>query len=172
MARRKRLRVGDVFTVPLDEERVGYGQIVYSSGHGNYYFAIFEEAHLRDEEPDLEEVVAGRLALLALSLDALLYHDHWQLVGHREVDADRLPWPAYKEAIAPGSFQIVDYTGQRGREATPGEVEMLPFRTVVAPIVVEDAYKALHGLADWDEAYDKLRPVSDDRTSAALLPSG
>lgn len=169
MARRKRLRAGDVFTIPLDDERVGYGQIVHSSGHGHYYFAVFEEAYSRREEPDLEAVIAGRLALLALSLDALLYHGHWRVVGHREVDPQELPWPAYKEAVSPDSFQVVDYTGERGREATTTEAEQLPFRAVVAPIVVEDAFKALHGLAEWEDVYDKLRPVSEERTSTALL---
>lgn len=166
---RVRLRVGHVFAVPLDEDRIGYGQIVHSSGHGNYFFALFERPYQRNEKPDLRTVVNDRLALLALSLDALLYHEHWQLVGHCAVDSTRVPWPAYKEAISPGRFQVVDHAGKRRRTATAAEAEELPFRTVVAPIVVENAYKALHGLAGWDDAYDKLRPVPDNQRSDHLL---
>ena len=169
MARRKRLRVGDVFTIPIDDERVGYGQVVHDFGQGHYYFVVFKEAFARDEEPELDAVLAGRLALLALSLDALLYHDHWQVVGHRGVNPERLPLPAYKEGVSPGKYEVVDYTGERRRDAAAAEVDELPFRAVVAPIRVEKALRALHGLEDWNEAYDELRPVPEDRTSSALL---
>ena len=170
MARRRRLRVGDVFTIPLDDKRVGYGQIVHDYGQGHYYFAIFEEAFERDDEPDLRTVLEGRLALLPLSLDALLYHHHWHVVGHQDVHPERLPWPAYKEGVSPGVYEVVDYTGKRRREAGAGEADELPFRAVVAPVRVEKALRAIHGLEDWNDAYEELRPAPEDRTSSALLP--
>ncbi len=71
----------------------------------------------------------------------------------------------------PGTFHVVDYTGMRRRRATDVEVERLPFRTVVAPIRVEKALRALNGTEAWDEAYDELRPVDDELTAAALLPA-
>jgi hypothetical protein len=51
--RRQKLRVGDVFTIPLDEERVGYGQIVDQWGQsgGHFYFAVFAEAYPGDDAP-------------------------------------------------------------------------------------------------------------------------
>lgn len=170
MARGKRLHVGDVFTIPLDDERVGYGQIVRAQGQGHYYFAVFEGAYPRKEEPGLDAVLEGELALLALSLDALLYHDHWQIVGKREVNSAMVRWPAYKEGVSPpGTFEVVDYTGERRRKATEAEAEELPFRAVVAPIRVEKALRALHGLEDWNDAYDELRPIPESQTSDALL---
>lgn len=169
MARRKRLQVGEVFTIPLDDERVGYGQIVSAQGQGHYYFAVFEGAYPREQTPDLDAVLEGGLALLALSLDALLYHDHWQIVAERPVNS-AMPWPAYKEGVSPpGTFEVVDHTGERRRKATQAEAEMLPFRAVVAPIRVEKALRALHGLEDWDDAYDELRPIPASRTVDALL---
>ncbi len=165
------LDLGDVFTIPLDDERVGYGQIVdrWGKSGGHFYFAVFDGVHPADAEPDLDAVLAEPLALLGLSMDALLLHGHWRVVGHREVDTAAVPWPAYKEGVSPRVFDVVDYTGQRRRRATPEEAEALPFRAVVAPIVIEDALKALHGLKNWNPAYDKLRPAVDGMTSARLL---
>ena len=170
--KRAGFNVGEVFSIPVDNERVGYGQIVapYRESGGYFYFAVFDGVYPRDQEPDLAAVVAEPLVFLALSMDSLLVHGHWQVVGRQEVDASKIPWPAYKEGVTPpGTFDIVDYTGQRRRRANDDEAESLPFRTVVAPIRVEKALRALHGTEPWDDVYDALRPVGDEETSAALL---
>ena len=168
----KRFEVGDVFSIPIDDERLAYGQLVASwrSSGGHFYVAVFERIYRRDEEPSLDAVVREPLALLALSMDALLVHGHWQVVGRQDVDPTRIPWPAYKEGIMPpGTFDVVDHTGERRRRATDDEAETLPFRSVVAPIRLEKAIRALHGMEPWDDVYERLRPVAEDQTSAALL---
>ena len=170
--KRSRFQVGDIFTIPIDEDRVGYGQIVapFRESGGHFYLAVFDGAYRRDADPDLEAVVGEPLVLLALSMDALLVHGHWQVVGRREVDPNEIPFPAYKEGVSPpGTFNVVDYTGERRRRASDEETESLPFRSVVAPIRLEKALRALHGIEPWDDVYDALRPVNDDQTSAALL---
>jgi hypothetical protein len=167
------LQVGDVFTLPIDDERVGYGQIMapWGGSGGQFYFGIFDRVYPRHDSLDLDAVVVEPLVLLALSLDALLLRGHWGVVGRRQVDSGDVPWPAYKEAVSPpGTFDVVDYTGQRRRRATEGEAERLPFRTVVAPIRVEKALRALNELEPWDDVYAELRPPPDDETSAVLLP--
>ena len=112
---------------------------------------------------------SGSVKILALSMDALLFHGHWQVVGHRDV-VRGLPWPAYKEGVSPpGTYEIVDHAGRLRRRATGAEVERLPFRSVVAPIRLEKAIQALHGLSEWNAAYDELRPVSRDLTSDHLF---
>ena len=40
--RRARLHLGDVFTVPIDADRVGFGQVVGTYGKDAYYFAIYD----------------------------------------------------------------------------------------------------------------------------------
>lgn len=96
-------------------------------------------------------------------------HGHWQVVGHCKVRTEEVPWPAYKEGVSPpGTYDVVDHTGRRRRRATLQEAERLPFRTVVAPILLEKALRALHGAEPWDEIYDGMRLVESDRTAAAL----
>jgi len=150
-----RLTIGDVFQLPLDLSRVGYGQIVGRYERSAYYFAIFEQPHEHSEQPELAEIVRGRIALFALSLDALLYHGGWEIVGN--ASAPEIEWPMYKEAVAPDVFETVDHTGSIRRPATPEEAASLPYRSVVAPIRLQNAFRALHGAAEWNEAYDNLR---------------
>lgn len=88
-------------------------------------------------------------------MDALLYHDHWVIVGNRPVPDD-LAWPLYKEATAPGKYEVVDHMGAVVGPASAQEVERLAFRKVVAPIRVQHALEAIHGLQPWDELYDEL----------------
>jgi hypothetical protein len=174
MSRKHRLRlnVGDVFSIPVDDDRVGYGQIVAPWGEsgGHFYFAVFDGVYPAESAPDLDTVLSERLVLLALSLDALLVHRHWKVLAHREVDASAIPWPAYKEGVSPpGAFDVVDASGRRRRPASNEEAARLPFRTVVAPIRIEKALRALNGTEPWHDVYDELRPVVDDQTAAALL---
>jgi hypothetical protein len=165
----KKARVGDIFAIPLDHDHAGYGQIVFDLGQGHYYVAVFAEAHPRTGEPDTATVLAGELAFLPLTLDALLHNGRWPIVGNAPVDVARLPWPAYKEGVSPGVFDVVDYAGHRRRRATAAEAQALPYRTVVAPIRVETALRAVHGLEDWRDAYDDLRPPPQAQTSDAVL---
>jgi hypothetical protein len=174
MARKwRKFEVGDVFSIPLADDRVAYGQIVASYGQsgGHFYFAIFGGLFPRKAEPDIDAVVAAPVVLLALSMDALLQHGHWKVVRNVDVGESRFRWPAYKEGVyPPGTYEVVDHTDTRRRPANPAEVERLPYRTIVAPIGVEKALRALHGEEPWEDEYDELRPVPGDATSTALFP--
>jgi hypothetical protein len=168
---RSHFKIGDVFSVPLDDDRVGYGQIVdsWSDSGGHFYFAIFDGVYLRDEAANLDAALSRPLAILALSMDPLLLHGHWQVIGHHDV-VEGLPWPAYKEGVSPpDDFEVVDHTGRLRRPATEEEVNRLAFRSAVAPIRLEKAFQALHGIGDWNDGYDSLQPVSSDLTSDSLL---
>jgi hypothetical protein len=169
---RARLKVGDVFTIPVDVDHVGVGQIAASWGgsRGHFYFSVFDAEYETSHGTDYDEVTSAPLALLALSVDALLHHGHWRVVGHAEVDVDAFPWPAYKEGVSPpGTFDVVDFSGKRRRRATPSEADRLPFRTIVAPIRIERALRALHGREPWLDEYDSLLPPASDATSRALF---
>jgi Immunity protein 26 len=150
-----KLEIGDIFRLPVDAHRVGYGQIVGRYGRHAYYFAIFEQPHDVNEDVDAASLVDGKIALLALSLDALLSHGEWEVVGHADPPAVR--WPTYKEATAPDIFEAVDHTGQHRRPISKDEASSLPNRRVVAPIRVQNAFRSLHGAGPWHEAYDQLR---------------
>lgn len=161
-----KLRIGDVFSVPLDDTRIGLGQIVATFRKGVYYFALFSPAYARDAPIDLAQAVQEPLALLGLSFDAKIYVGDWVVLGNQPV-AEGMPLPAYKEG-GPGWDHVVDYSGTRRRPAQGQEGEWLPFRTFVAPVRLEKALKAKHGLEPWHEAYAELEP-SQLATTARLF---
>jgi hypothetical protein len=150
-----RFEIGDVFRLPIDANRVGFGQIVGKYGRNAYYFAIFELPHAADAPIDIASLVEGEISLLALSLDALLVRGDWEIVGRTEPPP--LQWPTYQEAVAPDVFDAVDYSGNERRRIGEREAASLPTRSIVAPIRVQKAFQALHGAGPWHEAYDPLR---------------
>jgi Immunity protein 26 len=169
LRKRARISVGDVFSLPLDDERAGCGQVVAKYESGGYYFAIFAEAYKRSALPPPSELIRGDLAFLALSLDAKIHVGDWQVIGTEPVGND-LPLPAYKEVVGtPDQVDVVDYSGARRRRAAPAEVARLAYRKIVAPVRLEKALRALHGVESWESAYDELRP-NEATSTASLFP--
>src|SRR4051794_1018214 len=81
--------VGDVFTVPFGDDRVGVGQIVGVYGDNAYYFAIFDVAlPVTEARERAIEAISTPLLFLALSLDAKLHAGQWLVVGRASVSAD------------------------------------------------------------------------------------
>jgi hypothetical protein len=128
---------------------------------------LFAGSHPVTATANPAEVVEDDVALIALTTDALLHHGHWTVIGKAKVAEDSLPWPAYKEATAPGVFDVVDYTGERRRPATSKEIRELPFRKIVAPFNLERALQAMHGKGEWKR--DDLLPPPPHRTTRELL---
>jgi hypothetical protein len=165
---RLKLKLGDVFTVPIDDARVGVGQIVGTYGKDAYYFAIFDVTVPAAGAMNLDDAVGQRVLFLALSLDAKLSAGHWTVVGNEPVRRD-MPLPAFKEVVGgPGRVDVVDFSGERRRPADDSEADLLPNRKVVAPVRLEKALRAKHGLEAWMEAYSDLAP-NENATTARLF---
>lgn len=165
---RLQLRLGDVFSIPIDENRVGIGQVVARYGESSYYFAVFDWAGPADDEGRVDVALSSRLLFLALSFDAKLYVGHWKVLTNRPV-ADSIPLPAYKVAMGrPTDMVVEDYSGLKTRPATEVEADLLPYRKTVAPVRLEKALRAKHGLGPWVEAYTDLAP-DDVLTSKRLF---
>jgi hypothetical protein len=158
MVRGRQWKLGDVFTIPVDDSRRGVGQIVGTYGKDAYYFAVYDYVAPDATSVDVKEALLAHVLFLALSLDAKLAAGHWMVIDHHEVpDAVRLP--AYKEAVGgPGRVDVVDHSGTQRRRASESEAELLPNRKVVAPVRLERALRAKHGLERWAEAYSELAP--------------
>lgn len=164
-----RLSVGDMFLVPLDESIVAYGQVVGEYQKGLYFFAFYGRTYPAHSVTSIRVAVKDDIVLLGLSMDAKIHAGDWTVVGQAEVDENKFPLPAYKEAVAPGVFDVVDYSGTRRRSATASEEHLMPFRAIVAPIRLERALKAVHGLEPWLDAYDTLRVPPEATHSRTLF---
>jgi hypothetical protein len=136
----------------------GFGQILasYGTSGGHFFVGVFRSAYSH-ENVSVGRITGEEFALVALTLDALLFHGHWAVVGQAEVDERILRSRDYKIATAPGVYEVEDAFGTVTRAANGRDVALLPFRTVVAPIRVQHAFEALNGQRDWLREYDALR---------------
>ena len=148
----KKAKVGDVFLIPIDGDRHGIGQIA-GNWKGELYIVIYDGVVSTDASPSLIDGAAFQFA--ALSLDAKIHHGDWPIIGNRQDNIEAIPQPWFK----------VGYNGQAHVEArdrsvlrlaTVAEEAGLRLHTVVAPVRLEKALKALHGVGDWHPAYDDL----------------
>lgn len=153
-----KVRVGDVFLIPLDEEKSGLGQVVARYGNTElFYMAAFDlVVTAAGEAPSLEAVKGLKILFLANTFDAKLVYGKWNVIGNVEPVTDHVPFPSYK-IVEEGRMLVESWDGKRRREATENEAELLDFRGGVAPIRLEKALKAHYGILAWDPSFDELR---------------
>jgi hypothetical protein len=150
--------VGDVFGVPIDETRLGYGQVVeaYGDSGGHFFVVVFRPAYVVGNSIAVAKLADAPIALFALTMDPLIRIGHWPIVGQTEVARERVAWPVHKVATAPGEYSLTDHAGAIHDRASHLQKEALPYQSVTAPIRVENAFKALHSVGLWIDAYAAL----------------
>ena len=160
---------GDLFQLPIDENRVGYGQIV-GSQPSTLLVAIFRELHPRSSAPDLSQIVSGEVAFIAETFDAKIWNGDWPIVGKAAPDHVRIPFPTYKVTIGRANdWYVESYDTTKRRPAKPWEIDSLLLRNIVSPIRLEKALQALHGIGQWDPSY-RLLEFDVMRRSSTIRP--
>jgi len=162
------INVGDVFQIPIDSARVGYGQVVLrpeKNVKGVLFICVYAETTRPDEAPDIRQIVQSDILLAGNAFDAKLNHRHWPIVGNTTENLASVALPNYK--YAQGDDVVVENLDRtRRRPATVEEAHALPLRTYSSPAVFELALKAIGGVGEWrsefdDLKYDELRKSSD-----------
>jgi hypothetical protein len=150
-----RVSLGDVFTIPVDERRVGYAQAV-SGNRLSFFFAVFTRVDPIGARPDIDALVAAVPTFLVETTINKINEGSWVKVGRGPVAAD-MPFPAF---LIPrqGEVFVGDHFGTRVRLATPSERDQLSNRFSVSPVRLEKALRAELGLDPWQEDFDRLRP--------------
>jgi hypothetical protein len=164
-------RRGDVFAIPIDSQHWGIAQAV-EARMNLLYVAVYDLiVPSLDDASDLKTLDGIPVTFLAQVLDGKIYVGDWLKVGELEVP-NGIPFPAYQLDVGfPPEVNVVDYLGERMRPATADEAERLPYREVANAVRLENALKALHGAAPWNDAYDRLYPVKAELTSDAMFGS-
>lgn len=147
------VRAGDVFVIPVEDEEVAVGQVLNVRLGAELLVAVMQGTCRRDEAMIVARSRA--VVLMGLTMDALLHHGRWIVVGHSEPRRD-VPMPTFKVAVAPGRFVEESLDGSKVRDVSRSEAERMPFRKVVAPIRIDKAAKALLGFEPWEPHYDGL----------------
>jgi ribosomal protein S17 len=155
LARRKKseiqVAIGDVFAIPLREDKFSYGQVV---GGGNpktfVIYDITSEIH-----PEVNDIVNRRIIILTHTVDVAIEDGDWILIGKSEVP-NGIVFPQYL-VDTPEGYYITNFEGQLLRPATEHEKENLSTRKSISPSILEDAVKAQYGIEESYPYLDNLK---------------
>lgn len=156
--------IGDVFAIPIDEFRIGYGQIVCDLG----YIVVFRPAFERSARQILPDIVGSEIALFGQTIDTRIEDGDWAIVGSSPPDLQRIPRPHYL-SYRLGKDVIMDFDDEYLREATVEDRRFYEPRWSVDPLYFEMALQALHGVGPWDAEYDRLT-IAHAELQAGDLP--
>jgi Immunity protein 26 len=152
----KKLKVGDIFKIPISNDFDGFGQIINIPLTNNVFIIIvFDKIYDNRKILNIDEILNNKILFLGYTMDALLYHKHWTVIGNQTMNISKIKLPYFKLGIPP-DMKIVDYKGGKIRKATKEEFEKLDYETSIAPIRYENALKAFHKFEQWDLDYDIL----------------
>jgi hypothetical protein len=156
MTKRYRSRQGDIFVVDIDERRVTVGHVLFKNVAAfNLYVCFFKPLWLRDALPNLSELAASEIVLIGGTMDALIYHGRWRVIGNIKPDLTRIPLPLFKVMIA-GHDVITSFYGEKVRDACGEDIRYYDNHTSRAPMAFQDAIRAYHGLGPPPESMAKM----------------
>lgn len=150
-----KLKTGDIFTIPVTEDEIGFGQIINIPNKNNFIIVVFKEIYAGKDWPSINEIIQNEILFLGYTLDALLYHKFWKIIGNKVSNLQAIKLPYYKLGTPP-DIRIVNYKGDEIRKASKYEFDNLEYKTVVAPIRYENALKAYHKFANWESDFNEL----------------
>lgn len=160
MAKRFKLNVGDVFTIPLNENEVGFGQCVtpHKKTSGGFVIAVYPLRENKNQEINIAKVVNANPIFLGFTFDALLCDlPKWKIIGNYIDNLGSIKLPYNRLGTPPDEIYLLNVNNERIAEISEEVFNELEYKTEIAPIRYENALKAHFGLQEWKaEDYDKI----------------
>jgi len=162
MAKRFKLNVGDVFTIPIEDNAFGIGQIIYMpKDKHNFIMIVFDRKYSSKEDVNFECLKDLKIIFLGYTVDAKLYHKDWEIIGNNTSNLSTVKFPCYKLGLPredyPDGARLVDYKGNVLANINKDIFDNLSYQYEVGPIRFQNALKAHFGLQEWiPEDYDKI----------------
>lgn len=148
-----RAKVGDVFLIPVDEATWVVGQLVRKK-RSQLYVAIFADRY-SSIDIDPKSILDKKPLFLVLTLDALLYHGIWPIIGNVQENRDSIPEPAFAVMIWGSGTHIISRDETISRLATREELQILKPRTIRSPnnveIMVRNYFKENENQEEFDD---------------------
>ena len=153
MARRKKIKVslGDLFTIPVNNELMTIGQVVYKGSTSDVY-TIYDYVYKQGES--INDVTNSSILFIVNTVDTKLEDSEWKVVGNKKIP-EALILPTYIAETLYG-FVVLDAGGKIIRHATENDVKCLSTLRSVSPVILEDAVKAKFGNEEWYPYLDNL----------------
>lgn len=155
MVRRKKtdikVKVGDVFVIPLTENKFSYGQVIGVEDLKTYIiFDTTAESH-----PEIYDIVSKKIIFFAHTVDVSIEDGDWIIIGNSEIP-EGIVFPEYVVDTSNG-YYVTNFEGVLLRPATDIEKETLSTHKSISPSILEDAVKAYYGFEEWYPYLDKLK---------------
>lgn len=151
-----KLKEGDIFVFPFNDKVFAVGQIIRIPNKQSLTVIIFKEIFDKIPDSNFETLISNSTPILfGNTFDAKFYHKHWSVIANYKDNLTKYQLPFYKIGVDPSYLE--DFNGKKIRKCTPLEEEKLIYRNYIAPILLENALLAYHGLREWnDELYNPL----------------
>lgn len=166
----KKIREGDIFTIPIDSDQVGFGQVLCVPNKNNFIIVVYECRLNVSEDYTLKDIVEKPILFMGYTMDARLYHKQWRIIENHSDNISRVPLPLFKLGVPPGDIYLLDFAGNTIRPCTNEEFEILNYRKVIAPIRYEKAIQAFYGIGEWKKEYDEMKASNYLKAVKVIVP--
>lgn len=152
-----RTAIGDVFTIPLNDNEVVIGQTCAKRGRDFALVAVFKDRFSSCAIPanqELRNVVSSEPILLASTFDMRVAEGKWRVID-RIAPMKALKMPAFRVDWGfPIAIRIESYDMRR-RWANPRQWKA-PSEYTVSEAWLEEAIKSYFGGREWLERFNKV----------------
>ncbi|MFI8685751.1 Imm26 family immunity protein [Rossellomorea sp. NPDC077527] len=149
--RKVKVKVGDIFSIKIDENRFCYGQ-VHSKGEFCDFIIIFDL--ISNEHPPVKTLPNKPVIFLVSTVLTRIEDGLWEVLGNQSIP--EIYFPKYKEETDEG-YQLIDYLGSVIDEhPRKTELDALKELNSWSPISIENALRAKFIELEWDSYYDDL----------------
>lgn len=146
-------KIGDLFTIPLGDISFGLG-IVVNNWNGELYLVLFKEQFDNLDSACKAQINELTPIFASSSLDAKLWHGQWKIIRNN-IDVSMIMQPIYKVEEPQGTL-AESFDRKFRKVINPIDAERLDYRATVAPIRLENALLAYHGIGEWNPIFEKL----------------
>ncbi len=136
-----KLKIGDLFSIPIDSYRLGYGRIVDKFEKVLIYCVFYSDLL------SAEKGTASEIRGAGITAGAKLKNGDWETIGNDLAGLDEIKRPNFKVMIQ-GSMYVVDFSDKLRRKIGEEEADILTFRNIVAPIRYQNALLAHFGVGE------------------------
>jgi len=149
MARRKKVKIGDVFVINVGNRKC-YGQVI-ADGIDKCY-VIYDLT--TDEILSTEQVIKAPIVFLTFTIDDFVEEGRWEAIGNTKVP-DNIVFPIFKVDTLHG-YMVTDYKGNYLRVANEVEISRLGYLKSVSPALLEHAVQAKFGNSKWEDYFNDI----------------
>jgi hypothetical protein len=150
----KRTKIGDVFEIPVSENKKCFGQVIAKRDPA-FYMAGFDFISDIRCEIKVADIVEQPILFLGNFGDILIRMGNWKVIGNVSPDLSRIPFPCY---LVFESFQhfAENWGATNRRLATSDEVRRLDGRDFNGAAFLEECLKCRFGIIPSDPKYDRF----------------